>query len=85
MRIPEDDIQDWIIKNTSFDGWTEFCQRFGGQRWYIPTTPAKIARDAEIRRSFNDIMSIHGVKKDIVLMRVSRRYNISVSTVKRIV
>ncbi|MDY7026682.1 MAG: Mor transcription activator family protein [Spirochaetota bacterium] len=46
----------WLLERMAWSDFVEMCQRFGGQRVWIPRQPYIEDRNAEIRRRFGAIM-----------------------------
>ena len=78
-------VSDWMIEKAGYENWVEFCKRFGGQNWWIPVTPAIVQRDEEIKRLYNDLITIPGTQKSIILEKISKQYGISIRTLERII
>ena len=87
MRTPQETnmIPEWLIDKIGYDDWVEFCDTFGGQHWWIPTTPSNIERDAQIKRLYYTLIKTPGTKLNIIYAKLAEQFNISKSSIKRIV
>ncbi len=85
LAEPTTTVSDWMIEKAGYENWVEFCKRFGGQNWWIPTTPAIVQRDEEIRRLYNDLILTPGTKQTIILKKLSQKYKISIRTLRRVI
>jgi len=79
-------INRWMIGRIGYDDWVVFCKLFGGQKWWIPHSPAKRDRDRQIREDFENIMtSATGAKMEAVFKSLSRKYGLSERWIRHII
>jgi Mor family transcriptional regulator len=78
-------LYTWLLQRVRWEEFVEMCQRFGGQRVWIPKQPYIEDRNAEIRRQFGSIVE-GGYQVDIgsVYNHLSKEFGLSVRNIRRV-
>lgn len=78
-------FEEYIINKFGYEHWLTICNRYGGQTHYIPKAPSTKHRNSEIIKFYNTVLTTGtNINQCEVYRRLSERYNLSQSHIRRI-